>query len=204
MPPRGRRPAGAPDARAAILDAARELFAQNGFERTTMRGVAERAGVDPALIAHYFGNKDGLLAASVALPVDPLVLLAGLDRQRAGTEIVRRILGVAESSPVVRGQMIALMRTALSHEQAAEAMRAALSRTVLVVVGELVEPDLAPMRAALVGSHLGGLLIGRYALQVPGLADAEPEQLVAAVGPVLQHYLTGSITEVAGRRSRTA
>lgn len=200
MPPRGRRPGGATDTRADILDAARDLFAQNGFERTTMRAVGERAGVDPALIAHYFGNKDGLLAAAVTLPVDPALLFSGLEPSRAGPEFVRRILGVADSSPAVRRHMVAMMRTALSHEQAAAVMRQMLSRTILAGVGGLAADDHADLRAALIGSHLGGLLIGRYVLQVPGLAETDAEQVVAAMGPVVQHYLTGPMATPARRR----
>lgn len=100
MPPRGRRPAGGSDTREAILTATGELFAEVGFERATMREVATRAGVDPALIHHYFTNKDGVLAAALALPVDPAALLAGLDKDpdHAGQAIVRRVLGVWESS----------------------------------------------------------------------------------------------------------
>jgi len=199
VPPRGRRPAGSTDTRADILDAARELFAQSGFERTTMRAVAERAGVDPALIAHYFGNKDGLLAEVITLPVDPALLLSGLDRAHAGPEVVRRILGVADSSPATRGRVVAMLRAALSHEQAAAAMRQMLSRTILAGVGDLAADDHGELRAALIGSHVGGLLMGRYVIKVPGLADADPEQVVAAMGPVVQHYLTGPIATVPRR-----
>ena len=80
MPGRGRRPLGSPDARRAVLDAARELFAERGFERTTMRAVAGQAGVDPALIYHYFGDKDGLLFAALQPPEDAAALFAGLAR----------------------------------------------------------------------------------------------------------------------------
>ena len=76
MPARGRRPLGSPDARRAVLDAARELFAELGYERTTMRAVGARAGVDPALIYHYFGDKDGLLSAAIEIPADLAAALA--------------------------------------------------------------------------------------------------------------------------------
>jgi AcrR family transcriptional regulator len=167
-----------------------------------MRAVGARAGVDPALIAHYFGNKDGLLAEVITLPVDPVQLLDGLDRSRAGADLVRRILGYADSSPVIRGRMVAMLRTALSHEHAAATMRLMLSRTILAGVGDLAASDHQELRASLIGSHMGGLLIGRYVLQVPGLAGADPEQIVAAAGPVLQHYLTGPIATVPERRLR--
>jgi AcrR family transcriptional regulator len=193
--PLGRRPGGGSDARDAILVAARELFAENGFERTTLRAVAERAGVDQALIAHYFSNKDGLLAAALAFPVDPAVVLAGLDLDRAtaGPAILRRLLMVWETQPEVRTRMIAILRTGLSHEHAAEIMRDVLGRTVLAAIRDLVEPDQSELRAALIGSHVGGLMLARYVLAVPGVADASTEDLVAAMGPALQHYITGPI-----------
>lgn len=195
MPPRGRRPAGGPDTRSAIVAAARELFARQGFERTTMRAVATRAGVDAALIHHYFGTKDGLLAAALTPPIDPEVLLAGLSRQRerAGHELVRRVLEVWDEHPVVRGQMLALVRTALSNEHATGLLRQALQRTVVVAVRDLASPDERDLRAALVLTQMSGLLLSRYLIQLPGIVDADRGALVDAVGPVLQHYLTGHL-----------
>lgn len=177
------------------MAAARVLFAERGFERTTMRAVAEAAEVDPALIHHYFGNKEGLLAAALVLPVDPAAVLAGLeaDPDRAGTELVRRIVGVWESQPEVRERMLALLRTGMSHPVATAQVRDVLGSTILSVIARVVRDDNVELRASLVGSQIGGLLLARYVLQVPGVADATPDQLVAAVGPVVQHYLTGPI-----------
>ena len=201
MPPRGRRPAGGSDTREAILTSAGELFARVGFERTTMREIASRAGVDPALIHHYFVNKDGLLAAALALPVDPARLLAGLenDPDHAGQAIVGRVLGMWEADPETRRRLLALMRVGLSHEHAAGVLRDLLGRTILTVVARVVAEDERPLRAALVGTQMGGLLLGRYLLGIPAVRDATPEQLVVAIGPVVQHYLTGPI---AGRDAR--
>jgi AcrR family transcriptional regulator len=195
VPPRGRRPAGGFDTRETILTAAGELFAEVGFERTTMRMVAARADVDPALIHHYFGNKDGLLAAALALPVDPGVLLAGLEKdpQHAGQAIVRRVLGMWEADLETRRRLLALMRVGLSHEHAAGVLRDLLGRTILTAVARVVADDDRPLRAALVGTQMGGLLLGRYLLGIPAVRDATPEQLVLAMGPVVQHYLTGPI-----------
>ena len=203
MPPRGRRPAGGSDTREVILAAAGGLFAEVGFERTTMREVAARAGVDPALIHHYFVNKDGLLAAALALPVDPARLLAGLDKDpdHAGQAIVRRVLGMWEADPQTRRRLLALMRVGLSHEHAAEVLRDLLGRTILTVVARVVAEDDRPLRAALVGTQMGGLLLGRYLLGIPAVRDATSEQLVVAIGPVVQHYLTGPIGGRAARRS---
>lgn len=194
MRPRGRRPGGS-HTREQILTAAGELFSELGFERTTMRKVAARADVDPALIHHYFVNKEGLLAAALVLPVDAGALLAGLDAdpEHAGEAVVRRVLGVWESDPETRRRLLGLIRVGLSHEYAAGVLRDLLGRTVLTALASVVAEDHRSFRAALAGSQMGGLLLGRYVLGIPGVRDATPEQLALAIGPVLQHYLTGPI-----------
>jgi AcrR family transcriptional regulator len=196
VPTRGRRPLGSPDARGAVLDAARELFAELGFERTTMRAVGTRAGVDPALIYHYFGDKDGLLSAVLKAPVTELAsVFAGVtdDPGQAGEALIRRVVGVWEDRPDIRERMIATLRTALSHDHAAQLLRDVLSSFILAALGDLLADDRRELRAALIGSHIGGLMLARYVLKVPGAAAASPEDLVQAVGPVVQQYLTGTI-----------
>lgn len=202
MRPRGRRPAGGPDTREQILEAARALFAEKGFERTTMRAVGERAGVDPALISHYFGNKDGLLGEALAIPVDLPLLLADLDETRPGVDIVRRVLHQWDTSPQLRRRMIGLLRTGLSHEHAAAMLRGVLSRTVLATLQKQVVDDQHELRAALIGSHIAGLLMARYVIRLPAIAEADSEQIAVAVGPVVQHYLSGPIATVPARSAR--
>ena len=196
MPVRGRRPLGSSDARQAVLDAARELFSELGFERTTMRAVAARAGVDPALIYHYFGDKDGLLFAALQPPADAAAVFAGLTAaaDRTGEELVRRLIGLWEERPEVREQMVAIIRTGLSHDRAAGLLRDILSSLILAALGDVLAKDRRELRVALIGSQVGGLMLARYILQVPGAAAASPEDLVQAVGPTLQRYLTGDIT----------
>ncbi len=195
MSPRGRRPAGGASSREAILAAAGDLFAERGFERTTMRTVATRADVDPALIHHYFVNKEGLLAAALALPIDPEAVLSGLDQdpERAGEALVRRVLGVWEGDPETRRRLLALFRVGMSHEHAAGVLRDLLGRTILAAVARLAPDDRRTLRAALVGTQMGGLLLGRYVLAIPAVRDATADELVATVGPVIQHYLTGPL-----------
>jgi AcrR family transcriptional regulator len=192
---RGRRPLGSPDARRAVLDAARELFAELGFERTTMRAVAARAGVDPALIYHYFGDKDGLLFAALQPPVDAVTVFAGLAdaADRTGEKLVRRIVGLWEDRPEIRDQMAAIIRTGLSHDHASRLLRDILSSFILAALGDVLARDRRELRVALIGSHIGGLMLARYILKVPGAAAASPEDLVQAVGPTVQRYLTGDI-----------
>jgi len=195
MPPRGRRPVGGTDTREQILTAAGELFSELGFERTTMRAVAARADVDAALIHHFFVNKEGLLAAALVLPVDPAALLAGLNKDpaHAGEAVVRRVLGVWEADPQTRRHLLGLIRVGLSHEYAAGVLRDLLGRTILTALARVVADDRQSLRAALVGTQIGGLLLGRYVLGIPGVRDATPEELALAIGPVIQHYLNGPI-----------
>jgi AcrR family transcriptional regulator len=195
VPVRGRRPLGSPDARRAVLDAARELFAELGFERTTMRAVAARAGVDPALIYHYFGDKDGLLFAALQPPVDEATVFAGLADagDGAGEELVRRLVKLWEEHPEVREQMTAILRTGLSHDHAGRLLRDILSSFILAALGGVLAGDRRELRVALIGSQIGGLMLARYILKVPGTAAASPEELVQAVGPTVQRYLTGDI-----------
>ncbi len=194
MARRGRPPAGGPDTREAILAAARDLFAQRGFEATTMRAVASRAGVDAALIHHYFGTKDGLLEEALTLPVDPAQLLAGVgdDPSRLGEEVVRRVLS-AWDLPAVQPRLVALLRLGVSHERAATLLRDVLTRTVLHVVARHTASDRPMLRASLAASQMGGLAMGRYLLRVPALAEASVDDLAHAVGPTLQRYLTGPL-----------
>jgi AcrR family transcriptional regulator len=195
VPARGRRPLGSPDARGAVLDAARELFAELGFERTTMRAVGARAGVDPALIYHYFGDKDRLLSAVIEVPADLAAALAGVagDSGRAGEQLVRRVITVLEGHPEIRGRMLAMLRTALSHDHAAQLLRDRLSSLLLAAFGDVLAGDRRELRTALIASQMGGLMLARYIVKVPGAAAASREDLVQAVGPVIQHYLTGTI-----------
>ena len=193
--PRGRRPAGGPDARVAIVASARRLFAEVGFERASMRAIAADAGVDVALIYHHVGTKEDLLAAVLAPPVDPARLLDGVDAdpRRTGEELVRRVLEVWDGDSQSRQAMVGLLRVGLSNDHAADALRDALGSTILAAVQRVVARDRASLRAALIGSQIGGLLLGRYIVGIPALRDASPATLAAAIGPVIQHYLVGSL-----------
>ena len=191
----GRRPDGGPDTREAILAAARDLFARQGFDRTSIRAIAGEAQVDAALVHHYFGTKDQLLAASLEWPIDPAVVLGDLsdDPDHAGEELVRRVLGVWEGDPESRRRLTALIRTGMSHDHAAALLRELFGRTILAALRNLVVSDRAELRAALAGTQMGGLILGRYIIGVPAVANASVSELVAVVGPSVQRYLTGPL-----------
>lgn len=193
--PRGRRPAGSPDARAAILDAAVELFAESGYDRTTIRAVATQAQVDPALVYHYFGDKDGLLAEVITLPVDPSGFFTSLTEESGpvGTKLALGVLTLYESDPEALKRLVALLRTALSHEAAAGLLRSRLAAGLAASLAPLTAPDRAALRTSLVISQMIGLLLARHVVKAPPLAEATREEAAAAVGPNLDRYLTGPL-----------
>jgi hypothetical protein len=129
-------------------------------------------------------------------------LLAGLDEdpENAGVEVVRRVLGLWDGDATTRRRFLGLFRASLSHDHAAEVLRDVLGRTILTAMAQVAAPDHRPLRAALIGTQMGGLMLGRYVLAVPAVRDATPEQLVAAVGPAVQHYLTGPVAPASRRR----
>jgi AcrR family transcriptional regulator len=191
----GRRP-GNPDTRQAILEAARETFAQRGFDKASIRAIATSAGVDPALVHHYFGTKDKLFLASMNAPADPAELipkaLAG-GPDGVGERLVAVFLGVWDSPAGAAG--VALLRSAVNSEWAARLMREFVVTQVLrKAVSELpVDPAQAPLRSSLVASQLAGLALVRYVVKIEPLASAPAEVVVAAVGPTVQRYLTGDL-----------
>jgi AcrR family transcriptional regulator len=197
----GRRP-GASGTKEAILDAARRAFAEHGYQRATVRGVAELAGVDPALVHHYFGTKQALFVAAVRLPVNPVERLSAVladDPERVGERMIEVFLSVWDHS-ANNSPMLALVRSAVGDEQAAAMLREFITEEVLGrIAEELGSPD-ARLRATLAGSQLIGLMMARYIIRVEPLASAPAAQLAAAVGPTLQRYLTGDIAAVPARR----
>jgi AcrR family transcriptional regulator len=208
----GRRK-GRPDTREAILVAAREVFADQGYDGASIRAIAAEASVDPALVHHYFGTKQQLFLATVEAPVDPtqvlpVLLEGGVDG--IGERIVRTLLSVWDD-PVTGPAALALYRSALRHDWSARMLREFLTTQILRrVIGSLeLELDQAPLRAALVASQIFGLLGIRYALRVEPLASAPVEVVVGAVAPTIQRYLAGALDgtaspPAAGRAARPA
>jgi AcrR family transcriptional regulator len=191
----GRRP-GNPDTREAVLGAARAAFAERGFEGASIRGIAGAAGVDPALVHHYFGNKDDLFLAAVQAPMDPDELLPSVlsaPPDERGEAVVRLVLRVWDGP--ARPAILALVRSAVNHEWSARLLREfLLVKIVRRVVGSFGHPvEEREARGGLVASQMIGLVMARYVLKVEPMASASPESLVAAVGPTVQRYLTGDV-----------
>lgn len=195
--PRGRR-AGRQPTREQILAAARRGFATRGYAGTTIRSVAADAGVDPALVLHYFGTKADLFAAAAHLPLSPTELVAGLvaaPPHRLGEAIARVFVRLGDD-PDALAAWVAMIRAATADGQAAALLRDFLGDVVLgPVAAALVAAGIAdaPLRMTLVASQVVGLGIARHVVGVEPLASAPDDEIVAAVAPTLQRYLTGDI-----------
>lgn len=187
----GRRP-GDSGTRGAILEAAKDSFAAAGYDATTIRGVARTAGVDPALVHHFFGTKQELFSAAMELPVDPAVLVPALLAEGTdglGERLVRMFLGVWDATPG-QAPMLALVRSAAAHEQAAALLREFITDAVLGPLARAAAPDRPQLRATLVASQMMGLAMARYVVRVDPLATADADTLAPLIGPSLQRYLT--------------
>jgi AcrR family transcriptional regulator len=195
----GRRP-GASGTREAILDAARRAFAEQGYQRATIRDVAKLAGVDPALVHHYFGTKQDLFVAAVRLPVNPvdqLTAVLAAEPDQVGQLLVETFLSIWDHA-AGQSPLLALIRSAVADKDAAAMLREFITEEVLgPIARRLGSPD-AQLRATLVGSQLIGLAMARYIIRVEPLASAPPAQVAAVVGPTIQRYLTGEVTAPAG------
>jgi AcrR family transcriptional regulator len=187
----GRR-RGSPDTREAILTAAREVFAEKGFDAASIRAIAALAGCDPALVHHYFGSKDKLFLATVQAPIDPgelvpQVVAGGPDG--AGGRLVLALLSVWDN-PASGPAALALVRSALQHDWSARMLREFLTSQVLRRVVAQLTHDQQPLRTALVASQMFGVIGVRYLLRIEPLASASPQELAAAIGPTIDRYLT--------------
>jgi AcrR family transcriptional regulator len=190
----------------AILAAARARFGDLGYDRATIRGIADDAGVDPALVHHFYGTKDRLFAAAMRLPANPREVLdaaltpesRGQDRS-LGEHLLRTVLGVWEVAEM-RATFLGLLRSAPTSEQAVVMLREFLSGAILGPIAQAAReaaPGVAGQdagyRAALVASQVLGLGLTRYVLEVEPLAQVSTEDLIAAMAPNLDRYLSGEL-----------
>lgn len=201
---RGRRP-GESGSRESILTAGRELFAELGYSAASLRAIAACAGVDAALIAHFFGDKSALFEeASCPTAQIPGALLEALaqshsadGRPDSGAGLAMAYLACWEN-PATANSLLAVGKSAPSHQGAMERLRTVLSPSDLDRARPFVAPDSVEIRLALAMSHLHGIAVARHVIEVPALATPTLEELVSAVAPAIQHYLTGTLTRVDG------
>jgi AcrR family transcriptional regulator len=174
--------------RERILDAARALFGEQGFERTTVRQIAGAAAINPSMVIRYFGSKEGLFAAATEIDLRVADLASVPDEMR-GETIVARFLDRWEG-PDAGEEMPIMLRAAASHEGAREKYLDAMDRQVRPMVATICPPDRVETCMALCATQLGGLALTRYVLRVPGVVALKREEIVRRVGAVIQGYLS--------------
>ena len=186
----GRRP-GTPDTRDAILAVARHRFATRGYDATSLRDIATEAGVDPALVIHYFGTKEGLFVAATGLPdglSGLLENLATLPLHDFAHALVRAYLQLIDSDGS-RNAILALVRSAVSNDKAAAILRQFLTTQLLPVIGRLTRHPDAQLRASLVAAQLIGIATQRHVIRLEPLAMASPDEIITLVAPAIEQYL---------------
>lgn len=189
------RPAGASDTRERILTSARELFAQNGIDKTSIRAIAAAAGVDPALVHHYYGTKQQLFAAAIHVPIDPMQVLGPLRDtpvEKLGHTLPSLLLPLWDSE-VGKG-LIATIRSLLAGSEVS-LLRSFLQDIIGAEVGTRVDdpPGTGRIRVQFVASQLVGVVMARYILELDPFKSLPIEQIVETIGPNLQRYLTGDL-----------
>ncbi|MFI6643727.1 TetR family transcriptional regulator [Streptomyces sp. NPDC050504] len=172
--------------RAAILAAARERFAADGYERATIRAIARDAAIDPSMVMRYFGNKEGLFAAACEFDLR-LPDLTDVPRQDIGRTLVLHFLDRWEQDDV----LVALLRTGVTNPVGAERMQEVLKKQLFVLAARVCPyPTQAPVRTALVASQILGMALSRFVLRFPVAVEMDREQIADWLGPTVQRYLT--------------
>ena len=204
----GRRP-GSGDTRGRILAAARASFGEHGFEGATIRDVAARAEVDPALVHHYFGSKQQLFVAAMEFPIDFAAVVPGIlagPSDELGERFVRFVLNLWET-PTVLPLLLGVVRSAMTDPVAAGMLRRVFAEGPFVALATAIHRPDADLRAMLSGSQLLGLALARYVLGAEPLASAPHGEIARAIGPTIQRYLMGDlgvVNETANACARSA
>ncbi|MFE2300707.1 TetR family transcriptional regulator [Streptomyces sp. NPDC059445] len=182
-----------PATRDRILEAAREEFSERGYEKTSIRGIAKSAGVDPALVHHYFGTKEQVFEAAIEIAVAPAldapekIVDGPLDG--VGERLTRFVLGIWEN-PTSRTPLLAIVRSAVNNDTAAAVFRRLVAAQLLRRVAAGLDVPDAELRAELAAAQLVGVAMLRYVIKVEPLASADLERVVGRVAPVVQGHLT--------------
>jgi AcrR family transcriptional regulator len=197
--PRGRRP-GKADTRAKILAAAESAFAEDGYAAASLRGIAQRAGVDPALVHHYFNGKAALFIEVLGLPRDFTVIQEEVSRSPAseGVALVERFLTFWDPDPASgrASDYVSLVQAVSSSPQAAVSLNQFLAERIWSRVARDPNDPEDPewlVRRSLVASQLVGLAFERYVMCLEPLASAPPAEVARWVGPTLDRYLDGRV-----------
>ncbi len=191
------RPSGSSDTRERILASARELFARSGIANTSIRAVAAAAGVDSALVHHYFGTKEKLFAAAVHIPIDPMDVIGPLREvpvEEIGYKLPSMLLPLWDSE--IGAGFIATLRSMLAGSEI-NLFRSFIQDVIAVEVGPRVDnpPGSGIIRIQFVASQLVGVVMARYILRLEPFASLPPEQIARTIAPNLQRYLTGDLPD---------
>ena len=189
----GRRP-GPTTTREAIAEAARRQFAELGYDRATLRGIAGEARVDAALVVRFYGSKDALFREVMALPPAVAEAMAGLAEgptESVGRRLAEVIVGMLEN-PRSRSIVLGRIRSASSHPDAAALVRETVTRDIGRLAAAVTD-DEPETRAVLVGSQIVGLALARYVVRVEPLASMPAADVVDYIAPTFQHYLVGPL-----------
>ncbi|WP_100444561.1 TetR/AcrR family transcriptional regulator [Glycomyces xiaoerkulensis] len=198
----GRR-SGKPDTKEEILTAARRLFAEHGFESVSVRRIAADAGVDPALIHHYFGTKDDLFLAAIELPIDPGPEIAAALRagglEGAGGRLMHTFVSIWDGPH--HDKLVAVARTAVSKPAMSLMFRKLFERRIVKTISEVIgdEVDHVHVRANFIGSQIFGIIMTRYILKLEPMASLDAEELAETIGPTIDRYLTMPVEHIAAR-----
>jgi AcrR family transcriptional regulator len=192
------RPRRSDATRAAILRAARERFAADGYERATIRSIAADAAIDPSMVMRYYGNKERLFAAAADFDLR-LPQLTGVPRQEVAAVLVGHFLDRWQGDET----LMALLRAGVTNAAAAERLREIFAAQ-LGPLAERLAPDQPHRRAGLVASQILGLALCRYVLELPPVVDMERDDVVAWVAPTVHQYLLGPQPPVPDRTAGAA
>ncbi|MGA4840375.1 TetR family transcriptional regulator [Streptomyces sp. G45] len=183
-----------PAMREVILEAARVQFSEHGYEKASVRSIAKAAGVDSALVHHYFGTKEQVFAAAVEVLFAPALrapdAIESGPPEGVGERLVRFLFGVWEN-PETRAPLLAIVRSAVNNETAAAVFRRLVATQVLARIADTLDLPDAELRAELAAAQMVGVLMLRYVIRVEPLASADVEELVARIAPVVQGHLAG-------------
>lgn len=175
--------------RSTILEAAREIFGKQGYERTTIRDIAAAASIDPAMVIRYFHSKEELFGRIADFDLR-LPTLAGIDPDRIGETLVTHFLNIWEGENAVPG-LVVMIRSAASNEFAASKVQEVFAGQVLPMLTSFGDPKDAGNRAGLVASQLIGLAFGRYVIKFAPVVALSRERIIHDIGATIQAYLTG-------------
>jgi AcrR family transcriptional regulator len=194
-PKRPGRPPGPSGTRDRILASARELFARNGIDKTSIRAIASAAGVDAALVHHYFGTKQQLFVAAIRIPIDPMQVIGPLREtpiDELGLKLPSLLLPLWDSE--MGSGLIATLRSLLAGNEVS-LIRSFLQEVVAVEVGTRVDdpPGSGPIRVQFVASQLVGVVMARYILELEPFKSLPVQQVAETIAPNLQRYLTGDL-----------